>query len=175
MIELVRPRAFLPIHGTLHHLTRHAELAKSLGVGRVLVAENGQSVLFSPRAGLTRGDAVTQGRVAVAPGGEELPADVLKKRAELARSGVVSVAVSIDERGELIGPPSVVARGVPAVDGDDAALRDIAREIVSALARVRGWRGVDLDDEVRRAVRRRVTDLSGARPLIDVHRVELPR
>ncbi len=41
MIELVQPRAFVPVHGTLHHLLRHAELARELGVPSVTVLENG--------------------------------------------------------------------------------------------------------------------------------------
>ncbi len=49
MIELTRPRAFLPLHGTLHHLMRHAELAREEGVAEVLVAENGEVVELERR------------------------------------------------------------------------------------------------------------------------------
>ena len=41
MLEWVRPRAFLPVHGTLHHLLRHAELARDLGVSDAISVENG--------------------------------------------------------------------------------------------------------------------------------------
>ncbi|MGH7327679.1 MAG: ribonuclease J, partial [Polyangiaceae bacterium] len=41
MIELTRPRAFIPLHGTMHHLSRHAKLAREAGVANVLVIENG--------------------------------------------------------------------------------------------------------------------------------------
>src|SRR5262249_2893369 len=41
MIELVVPRAFVPVHGTMHHLVQHAELARGLGVPSVCVLENG--------------------------------------------------------------------------------------------------------------------------------------
>jgi len=174
MIELIRPRAFIPVHGTLAHLQRHAELASEMGVDRVLVVENGQTVRFSPEGGLERGERVTHGRVAIAPGGEPLPVDVLRKRAELGRSGVISVCLTLDRAGELVGPPSVLSRGVPAVDGDEAALRGITREITAALARARGVRGLDVDEEARRAVRRKVSDISGARPVVDVHHVEVP-
>ena len=76
--------------------------------------------------------------------------------------------VVLDDTGEVLDPPAVSARGVPAVDNDDSALRGIRRDVLAALARVRGWRGVDLEDEVRRAARRSVTHLSGARPVVEV-------
>ena len=44
MIELVRPKCFVPVHGTIHHLTRHAELAREMGVPSVAVTENGRVV-----------------------------------------------------------------------------------------------------------------------------------
>ena len=64
MIELVRPRAFVPVHGTLHHLLRHAELARELGVPRVTVLENGDVATLdatrgSARAGASRRAACT--------------------------------------------------------------------------------------------------------------------
>lgn len=168
MLELTAPRAFLPVHGTLAHLRRHAELAREMGVERTLVVENGQTVRFSREHGLVLDERVPAGRVAVAPGGEPLSAEALKRRAELGRSGVVSVSAVIDAEGEAELAPCVVARGVPLVDGEDAALRSIARDVLAALSRVRGWRDVQLEDEVRRAVRRRVADISGARPVVEV-------
>jgi ribonuclease J len=173
MLELSRPKTFIPIHGTLGHLQRHAELATEMGVAQVLVVENGQTVLLSREQGLVRGERVTHGRVAVAPGGEPLPVDVLRKRAELGRSGIVTVVLLLDRDGELVGSPSVLSRGVPAVDGDDAALRGITREVAAAVQRARRIRGADVDEEARRAVRRKVADISGARPVVDVHRVRV--
>ena len=41
MIELVRPRSFIPLHGTRHHLDRHTALAQSLGIADAMVLENG--------------------------------------------------------------------------------------------------------------------------------------
>lgn len=168
MLELVRPQAFVPLHGTLAHLRRHADLARELGVTHTLVVENGQSVSYSRAGGLRLDQRVRSGRIAVAEGGEPLSAEVLKRRAELGRSGIVCVSVAVDDAGEALRPPSVVARGVPAVDGDEVALRAIAKDVVSALERVRGWRGVELEDEVRRAVRKRALNLSGARPVVEV-------
>ncbi len=168
MIELTAPRAFVPVHGTLSHLLRHAELAREIGVGEALVVENGQSVRFSRQQGLSRGERVACGRIAVGQGGEPLSVETLELRAELGRRGLVCVSLRLDESGEVRDSPLVASRGVPLMDGDEAALRSVARDVTAALARVRGWRGVDLEDEVRRAVRRRVAAISGARPVVEV-------
>ena len=98
-----------------------------------------------------------------------LDGEVLRRRAEIARYGVVSVALMLDKHVHLVGSPSIVARGVPGVDDDEAALRAVARAVVHALERVRSWRGVDLADELRRAARRALLDLCGFRPVVEVH------
>lgn len=168
MIELLRPRSFVPVHGTLRHLRRHAELARELGIRDVMVIENGSALAFDRERGLSRDGGIPHGRVAVAPGGEPLEDDVLRRRAELGRSGVVTLFLTLDGDGEPVGPPSIVARGVPGVDDDESSARDIARGVQKALERARGFTGVDLADEARRAVRRSINEISGARPVVEV-------
>jgi ribonuclease J len=166
MIELTRPRSFLPVHGTLHHLCRHAELGRSLGVEQSLAIENGSVVSFDGQQ-LSRVDEVPHGRVAIASGGEELRAENLQRRQELARSGVVHVALALDG-GKLRAPPGVATRGVPAVDADDAALRSLGLEAARAVEQFREGRGLDLSEYVRRCIRRKLEDLSGTRPVVEV-------
>jgi ribonuclease J len=168
MLELVRPRAFVPVHGTLSHLRRHAELAREVGVGDVMVVENGSVLRYSAGAGLARDGTVVHGKVAVAHGGEVLSEETWKRRVELGRVGVVCVSVVVDAALEAVEAPRIVSRGVPVVDGSDPELRAIARDVVAALTRARGRRGVDVEDEIRRAVRRRVQSASGTRPVIEV-------
>lgn len=171
MIELVRPRSFVPVHGTLHHMTRHAQLARDAGVGDVLVLENGSAARFD-RQGLALEGNVPSGKIAIALGGATLRPETRGRRAELGRSGVVHVALALDARGAVIAGPDVVARGVPEVDDDDVVLRSIAREVVAQLERVRHYKHIDLTEELRRAVRRRVLDVSGTRPVVEVQLLE---
>jgi ribonuclease J len=169
MIELVRPSTFIPIHGTLHHMLRHAGLAGELGVDRVLVLENGQSARLDAEASLRRDGSFAHGRQAVAPGAVPLADDVLRRRQELARFGVVSVCVVLDARNEVVGVPTVRARGVPNLDGDEDVAQRIGRDVSAELARVRARRGVDFEEEARRAARRRISEISGTRPVVEVH------
>jgi ribonuclease J len=165
MLELVRPRCFVPVHGTLMHLTRHARLAEELGISAVRVIENGTPVLCDGGA-LTTEARVQQGRVAVAMGGEPLDEVTLKERAELARSGIVVVALSLDRDRRSVAPPRVAARGVPALT--TSAVRALEREALRALEVFREGRGLSLDEFVRRAVRRKAEEFSGTRAVVDV-------
>jgi ribonuclease J len=166
MLELTRPRCFMPVHGTLHHLRRHAELGQSVGVQSTLVVENGSVVGFDGQS-ITKLDEVRHGRVPIAIGGEPLSHENLQRRAELARLGVAFVALAGDGQ-RLIAPPHVSTRGIPNVDGDEAALRSLALEAARAAEQFREGRGIELTEHVRRTVRRKLEELSGTRPIVEV-------
>jgi ribonuclease J len=167
MIALVRPRCFLPVHGTLHHLLRHQALAQGLGVETSAVVENGTPVVCDGRT-LVKETPVPHGKVMVARGGEPLSDEALRGRAELGRSGIVVVLLAFDARGNGPATARVVARGVPVVSDGEGALRGLEQEAVRAATAFRDGRGIALEEFVRRAVRRAVEDLSGTRPVVEV-------
>ncbi len=166
MLELTRPRCFMPVHGTLHHLLRHAELGRSLGVAETIVVENGSVVGFDGERA-SKVDAVRSGRIPIAIGGEPLSGENLHRRQELARLGIATVALALSGK-KLLGPPVVSTRGVPNVDGDGPALRSLALEAARAVEQFREGRGLELGEHVRRSVRRKIEDLSGTRPVVEV-------
>ncbi|HEV8548578.1 MAG TPA: ribonuclease J, partial [Polyangiaceae bacterium] len=170
MLELVRPRCFLPIHGTLSHLRHHADLARDFGVREVTVVEDGVPVLCDG-ASLVAEARVPQGRVAIALGGEPLSDDTLKERADLARNGVAVVAITVGRRELAPAPPRVVVRGVPGVTA--AVVRGLEREVARSLDVYRAGQGLSLEDFVRRNVRRKLEEASGTRPMIEVLTSEL--
>jgi ribonuclease J len=164
MLELVRPRCFLPVHGTLHHLLRHAELAREVGVADTVVVEDGTPVVCDGER-LRTEPTVPHGAISVAVGGETASEETLRERAELGRNGVVMVAVALDSRGRGI-LSSVRGRGVPGLD--DAGRRALELEAARALETHREGRGLTREELVRRVVRRKVEELTGARPPIEV-------
>ncbi len=172
MIELLVPEAFLPIHGTLHHLRRHQQLAKELGVRSSLVIENGTVAEFDGTS-LSAAGTVPHGKVAIAWGGERIDDDALRDRHDLARFGVAVVSVVFDAHGELAAPPSVSARGVASLDGDDVAIRSVQREVALTLQRPRSRFGNGIADDIRRAARRQFLELCGCRPVVEVHVIRL--
>lgn len=170
MIELLRPQSFVPVHGTVHHLVRHAELAKSLGVGDVLWAENGEVVELSAERPLEKVGWTPVGRVATA-GGEPIGDSVLKERAQLGRAGVVAVAVLLDRKGGLAAPVAVTERGVLEPEDDDvpALAAKAAEQVIVQAAEGRSrMRDDELAEAVRLATRRTIEAETGRRPVVAV-------
>jgi ribonuclease J len=162
MIELVRPRSFIPLHGTRHHLERHAALATSLGVADALVLENGEvAVLEAGTDGLRKDGRWDSGRVHLGYGKTVLP-ETIAERVSLAAGGVVFAAVPTVD-GEARGPIQLVARGVTQ---DPEVLAAAALEAERALRDVPASAGVA--DVVRLAVRRALARTVGYKVLVVV-------
>jgi ribonuclease J len=169
MIELVRPRAFIPVHGTLHHLVRHAELARELGVPQVSVLENGD--VFELTAGeLRRAGRAPAGRVHVFAR-REIPRGVLRERAAIASQGMAHVVVYVDEKGRLAGDVVIATKGVIDETVDADVLAAARREVAGALAELADRRqGEDagepaIADAARHAVRRSIGRAIGSKPV----------
>jgi ribonuclease J len=170
MIEWIQPRHFVPLHGTLHHLKKHARLAESLGVKSSLVVENGTPVRLSTGGDFRSEAAVPHGRVHVAYGGNILDGPTLSLRAQLGRAGSATIAIAIAQDGRRAGPPLVNTQGVPNVDGNASALRSIAIAVEKALSKVSAS---DAEAAARHVARRVLRDLSGSKPNLIVQILEV--
>jgi ribonuclease J len=176
MIDLVRPRAFIPVHGTLHHLHRHAELARASGVPQVCVLENGDVAVLDEH-GVRKDGRVHSGRV-YAFGGRVVPPAVIKDRIAIAQDGIAMVVVPIDASGAVAGRVTIATRGVAGDEGRDALLAAAARSAEEALRDVPRPRGV-VPDEValaeaaRIAVRRALSRELGFKPVTVVQLVRV--
>jgi ribonuclease J len=174
MLELVRPKSFVPVHGTLHHLTRHAELGRSVGVSDVQVIENGQVIRLGAE-GLSLGPKVATGRVSAAFGGTILPPEILSERSEMARQGSAVFSVALRAKGKVAGPAQLSLRGIPGFEQVGSAstfANRIADGLDQEIARWRKQR-LDVHDELVRLVRRHIERRSGVRPLVEVHVIEV--
>jgi ribonuclease J len=156
MIEIVHPRSFIPLHGTRHHLVRHAELAASLGVEDTLVLENGDVGALTEET-LVRDGRWTSGRVHLGFG-KAVSGETLKERSTLAAEGVVFAAVPVSD-GRVVGEIQLVSRGVLGDPELDVVMRAAAREAESAATAEHGSRLDDgmIKEAVRLAVRRVVS------------------
>lgn len=162
MIELVRPRCFVPVHGTIHHLTRHAKLAREMGVPSIAVVENGRVVEVTKER-VTLGETFGSGRVHVWAG-QEVPTAVLRERAALAKEGAAFCFVVIDSTGNI--DVFVSTRGVMDDDRTRADLAAAEAAVRQALADAPEHAPDDfLAESARLAVRRTFKQLRGVKPV----------
>jgi ribonuclease J len=164
LIELLRPQTFVPVHGTYHHLKRHASLAREMGVNETFVIENG-AVLELDEGGVRSAPNVASGRVHV-QAGTELPPVVLRDRMLMAEVGIVLITLWVDERGALRAPARILTRGVVWEDEERDLLDELRRRIESACTELPLPREDDsLRDAASRTARRMLRDEIGFRPL----------
>jgi ribonuclease J len=135
LIQRVRPRYLVPIHGEYRMLAQHARLAVAAGMPaeRVLLCEDGEVLDFG-EGGASKAGTVSAGRVLLDRSGyEELEEIVVRDRRHLSSDGVVVPVVVLDKQtGRLSSPPEMVTRGFVDV-GERADLMSDAARLVEDL------------------------------------------
>jgi ribonuclease J len=145
MLNMVRPRYFMPIHGEYRHLVAHAKLGRKGGIPaeNIFVLENGD-VLRLDEEGARKDGKVTAGRVFIdGKGIGDVEEMVLRGRRRLGHDGFVLILINIEkEKGTLLSPPEIISRGFileneyqDVIDGVRdlvaRAIGDLDREITS--------------------------------------------
>ena len=133
VLQLVKPKYFVPIHGEYRQLFRHAALAQQLGAigSQILLLESGQPVEFTADGAAHRREPVPVGRVCVDSGSlEELQDVVIRDRRHLAEDGVVVPIIAIDKHsGRMESSPEIVQRGFLASEDGNEILGK-ARDVI---------------------------------------------
>jgi ribonuclease J len=149
MLNLVRPRYVMPIHGDHKRIQLHAQLADAVGIGpeAVFRLENGLPLEIDS-AGAAVGERQTAGMIFVDGVDIGDPADVaLRDRRMLSADGIFIVVATVSEQtGESVVPPEVIFRGVPFIEQADELVSDIRGEVERSLtvAAREGVREIDL-------------------------------
>jgi ribonuclease J len=137
LIELVRPRYLVPIHGEYRQLKSHYDLARRCGLSAesVVLAESGDVIAVDER-GIAIVDRVQVGQVFIDAALEEVDEAVLRDRRRSAWDGIVVAVVAVDrDAGEIGDYPQIVTRGfVDDADGGGTLARDARRIVSRALA-----------------------------------------
>jgi ribonuclease J len=170
MINLVRPKFFIPVHGDYRHLKRHAELAAGMGVvEKVILLEDGD-ILDLDRNTAVKNGKVPVGRVCIDSGGSiEVVEDVvIRDRQHLSEDGILLPIIAINKStGYVEGLPELVMRGF-AVDDEQviAEARNIVQKTLnnSSPEEKRDY-GV-MKEKVRNDLKRFIQKSTSRRPLI---------
>lgn len=137
MLNLIRPKYFMPVHGEFKHLKKHRDLAISYGIPKenIIMADNGSKIEVS------RQNVKLMGRV---PAGETLVDGlgvgdvgniVLRDRQNLAQDGIVIVVLTIAKSGELMAGPDIITRGFVYARESEAMIKETTEIVKQELKR----------------------------------------
>ncbi|NLC08305.1 MAG: ribonuclease J [Syntrophomonadaceae bacterium] len=136
MINLTRPRFFVPVHGEYRQLKKHAQLAQCVGIPaeNIFVADNGQILEFTRDKGYKNG-RVAAGRVLVdGLGVGDVGNIVLRDRKQLSEEGIMIIVVTISkESGMVMAGPDIVSRGFVYVRESEALIEEARERVRQAL------------------------------------------
>jgi ribonuclease J len=172
LLNLVRPRYFIPIHGEYRQLFRHSALAHTVGAvsEEILLIEDGQPIEFTDDRAYRR-EPVTAGRVCVDSGSlEEIDEVVIRDRKHLSEDGVVMPIIAINKHtGQIESQPEIVTRGFMPSDNGLELLNGAREVVLRTVEQSNAEEKTDwsvIKEKIRVDLRRYLKKQTSKRPLI---------
>jgi ribonuclease J len=164
MINLVKPKYLVPMHGELRHLKQHAALAKEIGFSdqNVQVIENGQVLEFE------NGKMQTKERI---PGGYvfvdgsrvgDIGPSVVREREKLSQDGVVLISLVLNQNGRLYENPDIISRGFVYKHGDKDIIEETKAKVREVVDRSQG----DLHNDLIQTIKSFLYSKTKKRPIV---------
>ena len=172
LLNIIRPRYFIPVHGEYRHLKKHAQIAESLGIppSRIFVAENGQVIEISKKKAAVTGK-VTAGKVLVdGLGVGDVGNIVLRDRRQLSQDGIMIVVVTINKAsGQIVAGPDIVTRGFVYVRESEHLIENAKVKVKEALEQCRRkniteWAAIK--SQIRDRLGKHLYEITGRKPMI---------
>ena len=167
LLNMVKPKNFVPIHGELRQLKRHAYLAQQVGIDEenIMVVENGQIVELE-NGKLHKGERIPGGYVFV--DGQsigDVDHGVMREREKLARGGIFLIDLNVDKySGRLLGAPEIITRGFLSPEDADRLIPEVRQRIINI---VNGG-GMEAEKEIGSAVKSFLYNETKRRPMVFV-------
>lgn len=167
MLNLIRPKYLIPVHGEMRHLHQHSKLAEQVGLppDHIAVVENGQAIEF--RAGkMHLAERVPGGYVFVDGSGVgDIGPSVMREREALARDGFIFVNLRLDSSsGKLLREPEIITRGFVYLRDSEQLLAETRRHIEKVVYQANG----NLQQDMEQMLRTFFYDSTKRRPMIFV-------
>ncbi|MBM7564671.1 ribonuclease J [Paenibacillus sacheonensis] len=172
MLNLIRPKYFIPIHGEYRMLRQHALLGEAVGIERenIFVIDNGDTVEFQSGAA-RKGSKVPAGNVLIdGLGVGDVGNIVLRDRKLLSQDGILVVVVTLSKQdGAILSGPDIISRGFVYVRESEGLLEEANRIVTSTLHKlmndkVNEW--ASLKTNVKDALGRFLYEQTRRRPMI---------
>ncbi len=169
MINMVKPKFFVPIYGSYRSKQRHLEIAIEEGIPRknTLNIENGEVIAFTQNS-MEKIGVVPYGTVLVDQVGSIVSNIVIKDRLMLANEGLVAVILTIDKKsGQLLTSPDIVSRGFIYMKDQEELMNNFRIELKRAVAQ--RFKRIDLDRfkiELKEHVTHFLYDQTGRSPIV---------
>jgi ribonuclease J len=168
LINLVRPKFFIPVHGDYRNLRRHAHVAMETGsVEHAIVIEDGD-VLELDKNDARKKDKVTAGRILIDSGStnEAVEDLIIRDRRILSEDGIVLAVLAINKRtGQIEQQPEVVMRGFGGADITEQARETMLATLDSLSTEQKSDYGM-VKEKVRADLKRLIQKTTGRRPMI---------
>jgi ribonuclease J len=172
MLNLLKPKYLIPIHGEYRHLIHHRKVAEKVGIpeDNVFIAENGQILEFTPNTGRMVG-TVTAGRVLVdGLGVGDVGSIVLRDRKLLSQDGILIVVLGISRAsGEIVSGPEIYSRGFVYVRESEDFLEEARAHVARSLEKCSNGKKQEwsvLKNAVRDSLSRFIWEKMHRRPMI---------
>jgi len=172
MLNMVKPRYFIPVHGEYRHLIKHIQLAVETGMPRekTLTVEDGDTVCFFDGRVELR-DKVQAGRILVdGKGVGDVGEPVLRDRRKLSGDGVVIALLAVDEHtGEIVYGPDIISRGFVFEDQSGFILEEAKRIVLELLDEIKSPAHIDWTEvgpDIKRRLKRFFYKVIERSPLI---------
>lgn len=172
ILNLIKPRYFVPVHGEYRHLMKHAQIAESLGIprSRIFVSENGQIIEINKKKAMVAGK-VTAGKVLVdGLGVGDVGNIVLRDRRQLSQDGIMIVVVSINkETGEVVSGPDIVTRGFVYVRESEQLIENAKAKVKEAMEQCQRKNLTEwavIKSQIRDKLGKHLYEKTGRRPMI---------
>jgi len=162
LMEMIKPKFFMPIHGQYSMLVNHAELAIEAGIPgkNIVVAENGQIINLSEDKILLDRKIIESSYVMVdGLGVGDVGEVVLRDRQTLSKDGMFVIIVVIDRQtGKVKGSPDIISRGFVYLRESKELLRDTRRKVIEIVEKSTGAGGAVNWVYVKDGIRNKVGD-----------------
>ena len=167
MLNLVRPKYFIPIHGEIRQLKRHAALGMELGLPpeNIAVVQNGQVIEFENGEMRLNGQVPTSHVYVDGSSVGDVGLEVMRERESLAQDGIVMVHLVLDKKsGKLLDEPAIFTRGFMVQSDSEEPLAGARKRIGEVVQNANG----SLQKDVESAVKKYLRDETHRQPMVFV-------